>query len=115
MDYMQKLNVEDFPTVWDEIGEENEVEETYALSNFKTLEEAIKNLVTYMGMRVWDRTDKIPDGKTAHTVYLAGIFRGETEVLVRAKLALGSNGVTMKLSVRALVPEVAEFIASAIA
>jgi len=112
---MQKLNVEDFPAAWDQIGEENEVEETYALADFKTLEVAIKNLVTYMGMRVWDRTDKVPEGKTAHTVYLAGVFRGEHQVLTRAKLALGTNGVNMKLSVRANDKEVAEFIASAIA
>ena len=113
-DYMQRITKQDFHTVWDELGDDNEVEETYALSNFKSLDEAIKNLVTYMGMQVSDRTDRVPDGKTAHTVYMSGIFRGETEVLIRAKLALTPDGITMKLSVRSQVLEVSEYIASAI-
>lgn len=113
-DYMQRISTPDFPAAWDELGEESEMEETYALSNFKTLDEAIKNLITYMGMQVCDRTDRVPEGKTAHTVYLMGIFRGETEVLVRAKLAATTEGITMKLSVRSQVPEVTEYIASAI-
>lgn len=115
-DYMQRIVKPDFPAVWDEFGDENEMEETYALSNFKTLDEAIKNLVTFMGMHVCDRTDRVPDGKSTHTVYLTGIFRGATEVLVRAKLALasGSEGITMKLSVRSDSQEVSEYIASAI-
>lgn len=114
-DYMQRVSTPDFPVAWEEMGEENELDETYALSNFKTLEEAIKNLITYMGMQVCDRTDRVPDGKTAHTVYLSGIFRGEIEVLVRAKLAANMDGVTMKLSVRSPVPDVTEYIVSAIA
>lgn len=115
-DYMQRIVKPDFATAWDEFGEENEVEETYALSNFKTLDEAIKNLVTFMGMHVCDRSDRVPEGKSTHSVYLCGIFRGSTEVLVRAKLALaaGADGINLKLSVRSESPEVSEYIASSI-
>ena len=115
-DYMQRIMKPNFMTAWDEMNPDCEVEETYALSNFKTIEEAIKSIVTFMGMQACDRSDKVPEGKSSHTVYLAGIFRGSDEVLVRAKLALSTNtdGVTMKLTVRSLNTEVAQFIASAI-
>lgn len=115
-DYMQRIMKPNFMTAWDEMNPDCEVEETYSLSNFKTIEEAIKSIVTFMGMQACDRSDKVPEGKSSHTVYLAGIFRGSDEVLVRAKLALSTNtdGVTMKLTVRSQNTEVAQFIASAI-
>ena len=115
-DYMQKIMKPNFMTAWEEMSADCEVEETYSLSNFKTIEEAIKSIITFMGMQPCDRSDKVPEGKSSHTVYLAGIFRASDEVLVRAKLALSTNteGVTMKLAVRSPNTEVAQFIASAI-
>lgn len=115
-DYMQRISVQDFPSDWDQLGDENEVEETYGLEDYKTLDEAIKKIILFMGMQVWDRSDHVPEGKTAHTLYLSGIFRGTNQVLARVKLAIGSSseGVTMKLSVRSDDSEVASFIASAV-
>jgi len=115
-DYMQRIMKPNFMSSWDEMSPDCEVEETYALSNFKTIEEAIKNIVSFMGMHACDRSDKVPEGKSSHTVYLSGIFRGVDEVLVRSKLALSAttDGVTMKLTVRSQNQEVAQFIASAI-
>ena len=111
---MQKLIVPDFQTSWEEAGEENQVEETYALSNFKTLDEAIKNLVNFMDMNVCDRSDRVPDGKNAHTVFLSGLFRGQVQVLIRAKLAQSTDGITMKITVRSSSMAISEYIASAI-
>ncbi|OTF69040.1 hypothetical protein BLA29_008890 [Euroglyphus maynei] len=113
-DYMQKLIVPDFHTSWEESGEENQVDETYALSNFKTLDEAIKNLVNFMDMNVCDRSDRVPDGKNAHTVFLSGLFRGQVQVLIRAKLAQSTDGITMKITVRSSSMAISEYIASAI-
>lgn len=113
-DYMQKLIVPDFQTCWEESGEDNQVEETYALSNFKTLDEAIKNLVNFMDMNVCDRSDRVPDGKNAHTVFLSGLFRGQVQVLICAKLAQSTDGITMKITVRSSSMTVSEYIASAI-
>ena len=66
-----------------------------------------------MGMQPCERSDKVPEGKSSHTLYLAGVFRGGHEVLVRAKLALG-DGVTMQLAVRSVDPHVSEIIAGAV-
>lgn len=123
-DFVQKVIKPSFASAWDEFDESNEVDETYALSNFKSIEEATKNIIGFMGMAVAERSDKIPEAKTgggqvhSHTIFLVGLFRGTDEVLVRAKLALNSNnleaGVTMKISVRSLNADVATFIASAV-
>lgn len=115
-DYMQRVMKPNFGLAWDELGSDNEVEETYALSNFKSIEEAMKNIISFMGMQPCERSDKVPEGKSSHTLYLAGVFRGEDEVLVRAKLAQSPSveGVTMKLTVRSQNQEVSSLIASAV-
>lgn len=67
-----------------------------------------------MGMQPCERSDKIPEGKSSHTLYLAGVYRGGHDALVRAKLALSDNGVTMQLTVRSSDPDASEVLATAI-
>ena len=77
--------------------------------------EAIKNIILYLGMQPCERSDKVPEGKSSHTLFLAGVFRGGHDALVRAKLALTDSGVTMQLTVRSTDPYVSEVLATAIA
>ena len=77
--------------------------------------EAIKNIIQYLGLQPCERSDKVPEGKSSHTLFLAGIYRGGHDALVRAKLALDSSGVTMQLTVRSTDPSVSEVLATAIA
>lgn len=123
-DYMQKIVKADFTSAWNEMGEEGEAEEVYQLSSFKSIEEAVKNVVTFLGMQPCDRSDRVPstsDGRKlpSHTLYLSGIFRGVVQVLVRSKLAMNLNeadaGVTMQISVRSDDPAVSAFIAASVA
>ncbi|XP_013792914.2 coatomer subunit gamma-2-like [Limulus polyphemus] len=115
-DHVQKVLQPNFAAAWDELGPDNELEDTFALSSMTTLEEAIKSIIQFMGMQPCERSDKVPEGKSAHTLFLAGVYRGGHDVLVRAKLALGasSEGVTMNLAVRSMDPNVSEVIASAV-
>ena len=60
-----------------------------------------------MGMQPCERSDRVPDGKASHTLYLAGVYRGGHDVLVRAQMALGgsaadpsSRAITMQLTIR---------------
>jgi hypothetical protein len=77
--------------------------------------EAIKNIIQYLGLQPCERSDKVPEGKSSHTLFLAGVYRGGHDALVRAKLALDSSaGVTMQLTVRSTDPSVSEVLASAI-
>lgn len=76
--------------------------------------DAVKNIIQYLGMQPCERSDKVPEGKSSHTLYLAGVFRGGHDALVRAKLAMSDTGVTMQLTVRSSDPSVSEVLVSAI-
>ncbi|XP_046580673.1 coatomer subunit gamma-2-like [Haliotis rubra] len=114
-DHVQRVIKPNFAASWEEVGPENELEDTYALSTINSLEEAIKNIIQYLGMQPCERSDKVAEGKSAHTLFLAGVFRGGHDALVRAKLALTDSGVTMQLTVRSTDPNVSEVLATAIA
>lgn len=45
------------------------------MSTIKTLEEAVGNIVKFLGMHPCERSDKVPDNKNTHTLLLAGVFR----------------------------------------
>ncbi|XP_067861280.1 coatomer subunit gamma-2 [Heptranchias perlo] len=98
-DHIQKVLKPNFTAAWDEVGDEFQKEETFALSSVKTLDEAVNNIISFLGMQPCERSDKVPENKNAHTLYLAGVFRGGYDVLVRARLAM-ADGVTMQVTVR---------------
>ena len=74
----------------------------------------MKNIIQYLGMQPCERSDKVPEGKSSHSLYLAGVYRGGHDALVRAKLALTDSGVTMQLTVRSTDPSVSEVLVSAV-
>jgi len=112
-DHVHKVNKSNFAASWEEVGETNELEDTYALS-VETLNDAVKNIISFMGMQPCERTDKVPEGKSSHVLLLSGVFRGGDEVLVRARLALVDAGITMQITVRSTDPIASEVIASAV-
>ncbi len=69
-------------------------------------------------MQPCEQSDKIAEGKASHTLYLAGIYRGGHDVLVRAKMALGGTSNTtkiqMQLTIRSTNKSAVYVIASAI-
>lgn len=81
---------------------------------FFNFADAVKNIIQYLGLQPCERSDKVPEGKSSHTLYLAGVFRGGHDALVRAKLAMADSGVTMQLTVRSTDPNVSEILVSAI-
>ena len=34
-----------------------------------------------MGLQPCERSDKVPEGKSSHTLYLAGVYRGELSLV----------------------------------
>uniref|UniRef100_T1IMS8 Coatomer subunit gamma n=1 Tax=Strigamia maritima TaxID=126957 RepID=T1IMS8_STRMM len=113
-DHMQRVMKPNFAAAWEEVGAENELQDTYALSTVSTIDEAIKNIIQFLGMQPCERSDKVGEGKTSHTLFLSGTFRGGHECLVRAKLAALNEGVTMNLTVRSTDPHVTEIITGAV-
>lgn len=112
-DHTQKVIKPNFSAAWEEVGDEHELEDTYALSSIKSLDEAIKTIVSFVGLQPCERSDKPVEGKNSHTLLLAGLFRGGHDVMVRAKLAL-DDGVSMLMTVRSTNANVSQVIASAI-
>nr|CAD7596228.1 unnamed protein product [Timema genevievae] len=112
-DQIQKVSKANFGAAWEEAANYHELEDTYALSSMGSLEEAVKSIISFLGMQPVERSDKVMEGKSSHTLYLAGLFRGGHDVLLRAKLALG-DGVTMQLTVRSTDPDIAELVTSAV-
>ncbi|KAK7896303.1 hypothetical protein WMY93_021628 [Mugilogobius chulae] len=98
-DHIQKVLKPNFGAAWEEVGDEFEKEETFALASVRTLDEAVGNIVSFLGMQPCERSDKVPENKNSHVLFLAGVFRGGHDVLVRARLAL-ADGVTMQVTVR---------------
>lgn len=78
--------------------------------------DAVKNIIDFLGLQACERSDKVPEGKSAHTLYLAGVFRGGHDVLVRCKLAAtADNGVTMQMTVRSTDASVSQVMTATIA
>ncbi|XP_036184568.1 coatomer subunit gamma-2 isoform X3 [Myotis myotis] len=98
-DHIQKVLKPNFAAAWEEVGDTFEKQETFALSSTKTLQEAVNNIITFLGMQPCERSEKVPENKNSHSLYLAGVYRGGYDLLVRAKLAL-ADGVTMQVTVR---------------
>lgn len=113
-DHVQKVLKANFAASWEELGADCQVEDTYALSTMKTLPEAVQQITQFLGMQVCERTDKVPEGKSSHTLLLAGVYRGGHDALVRARLATTGLGVTMNLAVRSKDPDVCQVIISAV-
>ena len=65
-------------------------------------------------MQPCERSDKVPEGKSSHTLFLAGVYRGGHDILVRSKLALGDEGVNMQITVRSTDAYASEVIATAV-
>lgn len=112
-DHVQGVVRTNFLASWDEVGDEHEMEDTFALSSMGSLEEAVTKITHFMGLQPCERTDRVPTDKSAHTLLLAGVYRGGIDVMVRAKLAL-KDGVTMHLTVRSTDPIVSEVVMSAV-
>ncbi|XP_027764417.1 coatomer subunit gamma-2 [Empidonax traillii] len=71
-DHIQKVLKPNFAAAWEEVGDDFEKEETFALSSIKTLDEAVNNIIKFLGMQPCERSDKVPEKKNSHTLYLAG-------------------------------------------
>lgn len=112
-DHIQKILKPNFSAAWEEIGDDLETENTYHLEEIATLEDAVAQIIKFLGMQPCERSDKIPDGKMHHVLLLAGVYRGGHECLVRVRMVL-KDGVQIQLSVRGTDPTSVEIISNAI-
>lgn len=72
-DQIQKISKANWGAAWEEAEATfYELEDTYALSSMNNLEEAVTNIVKFLGLQPAERSDKVQKGKTTHTLLLAG-------------------------------------------
>ncbi|XP_063705330.1 coatomer subunit gamma [Culicoides brevitarsis] len=114
-DQVQKTKKNNFSVAWESADTEEwvEAEDTYSLAAVSTIQDAVSTILKFLGLGATNMTEKVPDGAHTHTLLCSGIFRGNVEIMVRAKLAL-SDEVTMQLTVRSTDPDVAELITASV-
>lgn len=70
---MQKSMKANFSAAWDELGHENELEDTFSLDDkVQSIDEAIKTIVAHLGLQACERTDRASEGKSSHCLLLSG-------------------------------------------
>lgn len=116
-DHVLKVANVDFAGSWEDLGPESELEDTFVLSTYSSLQQAIQSIQGFLGMHACERSDQVAEGKSTHTLFLSGVFRGGAKILVRARLALGLGGepgVTMSMTVRSSDSTVPELILTSV-
>ena len=73
-DHVSKAQRSNFGAAWEELGPGSELEDTFALTSLTTLSDAVNQVTSFLGMYPCDRSDRVPDGKNSHTLFLAGEF-----------------------------------------
>ncbi|KAL3121650.1 hypothetical protein niasHT_006156 [Heterodera trifolii] len=104
-----------FTTAWDALKEEgHETEESYALSNVHTLEDAVSKLLKCTALFPCEHSNRVPEGKSSHQLLLCGIFRGGIDVLCRVRLVMDPSDqtVSMNMIVRSMDETVSQMIAN---
>lgn len=117
-DFMAKVSVPDFRKSWEEVGNDNEVLEKFALQ-FKKQEDAVGAVIEFLGMQPCDGTGHIKagdSGKKPHMLHLSGVFVGGRSVLARAQVAAtgDASGVLLKIAVRSDDANVSRMVADCI-
>lgn len=80
----------------------------------------VRELIAHLGMQPCERSDQLGSSpeKAAHTLLLAGLFRGGVSVLARCKLAKSVPpspvGINFQITVRSEVPEINQAIADSL-
>ena len=115
-DFMAKVSVGDFRRAWEEMGNDFEVLEKFALQ-FKKLNDAVFSVIDLLGMQACDGTATIKpnSGGKPHMLHLSGIFVGGKSVLARAQINMEKNGgVILKIAVRSEDENVSRIVADCI-
>ena len=115
-DFMAKVSVGDFRTSWEQIGNDNEVLEMFALQ-YKKVDDAIFSVLELLGMQACDGTATIKpnSGGKPHMLHLSGVFVGGKHVLARAQIGMEkSGGVVLKIAVRSEEEAVSRMIVDCI-
>lgn len=106
-DFIVKTTSLDFRKEWDELGNEHEILQKYGLQE-KSIEGAARTVIECMHMQTCDGTGTIAPSAMQHMLHLSGTFIGGIKTLVRCQLSSSSNGIVLKMAIRAETQDAAE-------
>lgn len=115
-DFMARVSVPDFKRSWEQMGNDGEVLQKFALQ-FKKITDAVNAVIDFLGMQTADGTGTIPAvdaAKKSHTLHLSGVFLGNNPVLVRAQLQVEDASVVLKIAVRSESKDISQLVAECI-
>ncbi|KAF9363712.1 coatomer subunit gamma [Mortierella sp. NVP85] len=114
-DFVLPNYIPSFSKAWEDLGADNEVVETLALTTSPGLQDACRDLMALLGMQALENSSTV-QGSNVHTMMLSGIFLGGIRVLARCRMTYDSStGVTLQLSVRSGDGEISRIVIGAIA
>ncbi|KAF9941845.1 coatomer subunit gamma [Modicella reniformis] len=114
-DFVLPTYIPSFSKAWDELGVDNEVVETLALTTSPGLQDACRDLIALLGMQALENSGTV-QGSNVHTMMLSGIFLGGIRVLARCRMTYDSaTGVTLQLTIRSANAEISQVLIGAIA
>eukprot|EP00760_Papus_ankaliazontas_P017519 PhM_4_TR1729/c0_g1_i1/m.30618/K17267/COPG; coatomer subunit gamma len=116
-DYLAPKDFGDFAARWEELGDEQETVNTYALPDIRNLTLAATKFVDFFQLFVASGSLEATGGKVttkSHTICMSGAMMlpsgDSTPMLLRAKVFVASdNTVAMEIAARGYSPEIREF------
>jgi coatomer protein complex subunit gamma len=113
-DFMARVNVGNFRSAWEQIGNSAEKTDKLALRQFKTIGDAVAAIIDALGMQPCEGTASVPSEAMKHMLMLGGSFCGNIKVLARVQLVVDSKngGVLIKMGVRSEDEEVTNIVFS---
>lgn len=117
-DYMMPSYASSFKVAWEEVGAAHENVETFQLSAFNNIKDAIQAIRDILDMAPCEGSDQLPADRvntiTSHILLLSGIFVGGVRCLVRVRMACVSSGVTMEMTVRSDRADISQLVTECI-
>ena len=118
-DYILPAYNSNFSGLWEELGEENELVETFQLGSVETIEQAVKAVLDILTLSPCENSDQLPTDKPArlvssHTLLLSGVFVGGVRCACRFRMARHGAGVVVELTVRSENAIVSQLVSESI-
>lgn len=112
-DLVKRVVVPDFRSAWEQIGDEAELREKYALQ-YKTVKDGVDGVTQLLGLQPCDNTGTVQPRSKSHILLLSGVFLGGVKVLVKSKLTLDQKEMVLQMAIRSEDPAVSEMLSDCI-
>ncbi|RKP36380.1 coatomer gamma subunit [Dimargaris cristalligena] len=90
-DWMQPRYLGEPLKVWAELEGAAERVETFALSAFVNLQDALDSVAELMGMYPCDNTHRVPAKKVSHTAIFTALYAGQIKTILRVRLTMAPH------------------------